>query len=108
KDKLLQELEVGQVRKGVVKNVVAFGAFVDLGGIDGLLHVTDMSWGRITDPNEVVHAEQELDVYILKVDREKEKVALSLKHKSASPWANVADKYPPGSKHHGEVVNVMS
>ena len=108
KDKLLNEIEAGQIRKGVVKNIAAFGAFIDLGGLDGLLHVTDMSWGRITDPSEVVHVEQELEVLILKVDKEKEKVALSLKHKSPSPWANVADKYPIGSRHHGEVVNVMN
>jgi small subunit ribosomal protein S1 len=108
KDKLLREIEPGQVRKGVVKNITAFGAFIDLGGLDGLLHVTDMSWGRVTDPTEVVHPEQELEVMVLKVDKEKEKVALSLKHKTPSPWANVADKYPVGSRHKGEVVNVMN
>jgi small subunit ribosomal protein S1 len=108
KDKLLKEIEPGQIRKGVVKNITAFGAFIDLGGLDGLLHVTDMSWGRITDPTEVVHPEQELEVLVLKVDKEKEKVALSLKHKTPSPWANVADKYPVGSRHTGEVVNVMN
>ena len=108
KDTLLKEIEPGQIRKGVVKNITAFGAFIDLGGLDGLLHVTDMSWGRVTDPTEVVHAEQELEVLILKVDKEKEKVALSLKHKTPSPWANVADKYPVNSRHSGEVVNVMN
>ena len=108
KDKLLNEIQPGQIRKGVVKNIAAFGAFIDLGGLDGLLHVTDMSWGRVTDPSEVVHVEQELEVMILKVDKEKEKVALSLKHKSPSPWATVADKYPVGSRLTGEVVNVMN
>jgi small subunit ribosomal protein S1 len=108
KKKLLAEIEPGQVRKGVVKNIAEFGAFVDLGGIDGLLHITDMSWGRISNPHEVVHIDQQLEVYIISVDKEKEKIALGLKQKTASPWANVADKYPVGSRHRGEVVNVMS
>jgi small subunit ribosomal protein S1 len=108
KAKLLNEIEVGQVRKGVVKNIAPFGAFVDLGGLDGLLHVTDMAWNRVSDPNEVVKIDQHLDVYILKVDKEREKIALSLKHKTPSPWQNVEDKYPVGSKHTGEVVNVMT
>ena len=93
---------------GVVKNIAQFGAFVDLGGIDGLLHVTDMAWSRVANPSEVVHIDQQLEVYIIKVDKEKEKIALGLKQKSASPWATVADKYPVGSRHTGEVVNVMS
>jgi small subunit ribosomal protein S1 len=108
KEKLLAEIEVGQVRKGVVKNIAEFGAFVDLGGIDGLLHITDMAWQRVTNPRDVVNTEEEIEVFILRIDREKEKIALSLKHKTASPWANVADKYPVGSRHTGEVVNVMS
>jgi small subunit ribosomal protein S1 len=108
KKKLLSEIEPGQIRKGVVKNIAEFGAFVDLGGIDGLLHITDMAWGRVANPNEVVQIDQQLEVYILKVDKEKEKIALGLKQKTPSPWANVADKYPVGSKHSGEVVNVMS
>jgi small subunit ribosomal protein S1 len=108
KAKLLGEIEVGQIRKGVVKNIAPFGAFVDLGGLDGLLHVTDMAWNRVSDPNEVVKIDQQLDVYILKVDKEREKIALSLKHKTPSPWQNVEDKYPVGSKHTGEVVNVMT
>jgi len=108
KKKLLSEIEPGQIRKGVVKNIAEFGAFVDLGGIDGLLHITDMSWGRISNPHDVVKIDQELEVYVIRVDREKEKIALGLKQKSASPWVNVADKYPVGSRHTGEVVNVMS
>src|SRR6516164_5273213 len=108
KTKLLGEIEVGQIRKGVVKNIAEFGAFVDLGGIDGLLHITDMSWGRVNNPHEVVHIDQQLEVYILQVDKDKEKIALSLKHKTPSPWQNVADKYPVNSRHTGEVVNVMS
>ena len=94
REKLIQELEVGQVRKGVVKNIAEFGAFVDLGGIDGLLHITDMGWHRVTNPHDVVKIEQELEVYILHIDREKEKIALSLKHKTPSPWQNIEAKYP--------------
>jgi small subunit ribosomal protein S1 len=108
KEKLLREIEPGQVRKGIVKNIADFGAFVDLGGIDGLLHITDMAWDRVTDPRKVVKIDEQLEVYILSVDREKEKIALSLKHKTPNPWANVEAKYPIGSKHEGEVVNVMS
>ncbi|MCI0641589.1 MAG: 30S ribosomal protein S1 [Gemmataceae bacterium] len=108
KEKLLREIEPGQTRKGTVKNIAEFGAFVDLGGIDGLLHITDMSWGRVNNPREVVKDEQEIEVYIISVDKEKEKIALGLKQKSPSPWANVEDKYPMGSRHTGEVVNVMS
>ncbi len=108
KDQLLKEIEVGQVRKGVVKNIAEFGAFVDLGGIDGLLHITDMSWDRVNNPREVVHIDQQIEVYILNVDKEREKIALSLRHKTPSPWSNVHEKYPVGSRHNGEVVNVMS
>jgi small subunit ribosomal protein S1 len=108
KKKLLSEIEPGQVRKGIVKNIAEFGAFVDLGGIDGLLHITDMSWGRINNPHEMVKIDEQLEVYILSVDKDKEKIALSLKHKTASPWQEVEKKYPIGSRHTGEVVNVMS
>ena len=108
KKELLSQIAPGQIRKGTVKNIAEFGAFVDRGGIDGLLHITDMSWGRVSNPHEAVHIDQELEVYILTVDKEKEKIALSLKHKSPSPWENVEAKYPIGSRHTGEVVNVMS
>lgn len=107
KDKLLGELEVGQIRTGVVKNIAEFGAFVDLGGIDGLLHITDMGWHRVTNPRDVVQIDQTLEVYILHIDREKEKIALSLKHKTPSPWQNIEAKYPINSRHTGEVVNIM-
>jgi small subunit ribosomal protein S1 len=107
KDKLLSELEVGQIRTGVVKNIAEFGAFVDLGGIDGLLHITDMGWHRVTNPRDVVQIDQTLEVYILHIDREKEKIALSLKHKTPSPWQNIEAKYPVGTRHQGEVVNIM-
>ncbi len=104
---LMKQLEVGQVRKGIVKNIADFGAFVDLGGIDGLLHITDMGWHRVTNPHDVVKINQELEVYILNIDREKNKIALSLKHKTPSPWQNIEAKYPVGTRHQGEVVNIM-
>jgi small subunit ribosomal protein S1 len=85
KRELLSTIEPGQVRKGIVKNIAEFGAFVDLGGIDGLLHITDMAWYRVQDPRDMVKIDQELEVYILNVDKEKEKIALSLKHKTPSP-----------------------
>ena len=106
--KVLAEIQPGQIRKGVVKNIADFGAFVDLGGIDGLLHITDMSWGRVSSPRDVVQVDQELEVYVVAVDRVKERIALGLKQKTASPWQEVEAKYPVGSRHTGEVVNVMS
>ena len=108
KRSLLSEIQPGQIRKGIVKNIADFGAFVDLGGIDGLLHITDMTWGRISNPHEIVKIDQPIEVYIINVDREREKIALGLKQKSQSPWSNVQDRYPIGSKHNGEVVNVMN
>jgi small subunit ribosomal protein S1 len=108
KSKLLSEIEPGQVRKGQVKNIADFGAFVDLGGIDGLLHITDMSWGRINHPSDMVRIDDQIEVMVLHVDKEREKIALGLKQKSPSPWQNVEEKYPVGSRVKGEVVNVMS
>ena len=108
KKSLLGEIETGQVRKGTVKNIADFGAFVDLGGIDGLLHITDMSWGRINHPSDMVRIDDVIEVMVLHVDKDREKIALGLKQKSASPWENVADKYPVGTRVLGEVVNVMS
>jgi small subunit ribosomal protein S1 len=108
KAKLLEEIHEGDLRKGVVKNIADFGAFVDLGGLDGLLHITDMSWKRIDHPSQIVHIDEEIEVKILHIDREKEKIALGLKQKFPSPWDNVETKYPVGSKVKGEVVNVMS
>ena len=108
RESLLGKLEEGQLHKGVVKNIAEFGAFVDLGGIDGLLHITDMSWGRIGHPSEMVAIDQEIEVQILNIDREKEKIALGLKQKSASPWLGVEDRYPVASVVKGNVVNVMS
>lgn len=108
REHLLGELEIGQIRKGVVKNIADFGAFVDLGGIDGLLHITDMSWERIGHPTEMVAIDQEIEVKVLQIDREKQKIALGLKQKQNNPWDNILEKYPVGAVVKGEVVNVMS
>jgi len=108
REALLSELQVGQVRKGTVKNIAEFGAFVDLGGIDGLLHITDMSWGRIGHPSELVSIDQEIEVMVLHIDREKQKIALGLKQRQASPWEKVEEKYPVSTRVKGQVVNVMS
>ena len=108
KTALLNELQVGQIREGTVKNIAEFGAFIDLGGIDGLLHITDMSWGRITDPKELVSIDQKIEVVVLNIDYEKEKISLGLKQKTPSPWEHVEEKYPEGSKVKCTVVNVMS
>jgi small subunit ribosomal protein S1 len=108
KDFLLKDIQEGQVRKGTVKNIADFGVFVDLGGIDGLLHITDMSWGRINHPSEMVKMDQEIEVVVLRVDQDRERIALGLKQKSASPWEGIESRYPVGTKHVGEVVNIMS
>ncbi|MDA1040788.1 MAG: 30S ribosomal protein S1 [Planctomycetota bacterium] len=108
KKQLMEVLDVGQVRRGIVKNIADFGAFVDLGGIDGLLHITDMSWGRIGHPSEMVSIDQEIEVQVLHIDREREKIALGMKQRTASPWAQVAEKYPVDTVCMGTVVNVMS
>jgi small subunit ribosomal protein S1 len=108
KRKLLSELQEGQLRTGTVKNIADFGAFVDLGGIDGLLHITDMSYSRIGHPSEMVKIDDKIEVMILNVDRDREKIALGLKQKFPSPWENIGEKFPVGSRIKGEVVNVMS
>ena len=108
KSTLLQEIEEGQIRKGVVKNIADFGVFVDLGGLDGLLHITDMSWGRINHPSELVAINDEVEVKVLKIDRDRERIALGMKQKSESPWERIDDKYPVASRVTGEVVNLMS
>ncbi|HET6427125.1 MAG TPA: 30S ribosomal protein S1 [Phycisphaerae bacterium] len=107
KEKVLVEVEPGQIRKGVVKNIADFGVFVDLGGIDGLLHITDMSWGRIGHPSEMVRIDETLEVVILNVDREKEKIALGLKQRTPSPWENIEDRYPVNSRVRGTAVNIV-
>jgi len=108
KEELLKDIQDGQVRKGVIKNIADFGVFVDLGGIDGLLHITDMSWGRVRHPSEMVQIGQEIEVKVLRVDLERERIALGLKQKQASPWDGIESRYPVNSRHVGEVVNIMS
>ena len=108
KDKILAEIEPGQLRKGVVKNIADFGVFVDLGGIDGLLHISDISWGRISHPSEAVKLDQEIECLVIGVDKENEKVSLGLKQKNESPWENIESHYPIGAKVKGTVVNVMN
>jgi small subunit ribosomal protein S1 len=104
---LMETLNEGQVVHGHVKNVTEYGAFVDLGGIDGLLHLTDLSWGRVKHPSDVVKPEQELDVIILKFDKEKQRVSLGLKQLMPDPWVNAAEKYPAGGKVKGKIVGVV-
>jgi small subunit ribosomal protein S1 len=108
KEKILNEIQVGQRRKGIVKNIADFGVFVDLGGLDGLLHISDLSWGRISHPSEVVEIDQEIECVVVGVDKEQEKISLGLKQKTASPWEDVEARYPVGTKVKGKVVNVMS
>ena len=102
----LSTLEAGQVRAGVVKNIVQYGDFIDLGGIDGLLHITDMAWGRVSHPSEVVQIGQTIDVKVLSIDKENGKISLGLKQKSADPWNEIDGKYPLSSQHKGKVVNL--
>ncbi len=104
---LLSEIQIGQVRRGVVKNITDFGAFVDLNGMDGLLHITDMSWGRVNHPSEVVKVGQELEVMILDVDREKERISLGIKQRMPNPWDDIERKYPVGTRVSGKVVNLV-
>ena len=108
KEKILSEIEVGQLRKGIVKNIADFGVFVDLGGLDGLLHISDLSWGRISHPSEVVELDQEIECVVVGVDKEHEKISLGFKQKTSSPWEDVEHRYPVGAKVKGKVVNVMS
>ena len=105
--KLLGEMTPGDIRKGTVKNITDFGAFIDLNGLDGLLHITDMSWGRLTHPSEVLKVGQEIDVVVLDVNKEKERVSLGLKQKMANPWDNIEAKFPIGTKVKGKVVSLM-
>jgi small subunit ribosomal protein S1 len=104
---LMASIQVGQRRRGKIKNITDFGVFVDLDGLDGLLHVTDMSWGRVKHPSELVAVGQELEVLILGVDQEKERVSLGLKQATTNPWDNIEQKYPVGSRLHGRVVNLV-
>ena len=106
RDSLLANLQEGIVLKGVVKNLVEYGAFVDLGGIDGLLHITDMTWKRIKDPAEVVQVGQEIEVKVLKYDRERRRVSLGLKQLGADPWVDIARRYPEKTRLFGKVTNI--
>ena len=96
-------LEEGVILEGTVKNITDYGAFVDLGGIDGLLHITDMSWGRINHPSEIVHVGDKVHVVVLKFDPERERVSLGMKQIMPDPWHTVAEKYPIGARVHGKV-----
>ena len=107
KERIFSEIEVGQLRKGIVKNIADFGVFVDLGGVDGLIHITDMSWGQINHPSEMVELGQEIEAVVLSVDKEKEKIALGLKQKTPSPWEGIEERYPVGSRVKGTVTNIV-
>jgi len=107
KKELLSEIKIGETRRGVVKNITDFGAFVDLNGMDGLLHITDMSWGRINHPSEVVKVGQEVEVMILDVDRDKDRISLGLKQSMPNPWDDIERKYPVGTRISGKVVNLV-
>jgi len=108
RENLVKELHVGDLREGQVKNITDFGAFIDLGGLDGLLHITDMSWGRVNHPSEVVHIGQKIDVVVLDYDAERNRISLGLKQKTKNPWEDISERYPIGSVHGGEVVNLMT
>jgi small subunit ribosomal protein S1 len=108
REKLMKELQKDQVRKGVVKNITDFGAFIDLGGVDGLLHITDMSWGRISHPSEMVQIGAELEVKVLDIDWQRERISLGLKQLQAYPWKDVAAKYPVGTRVTGKVVSITN
>ncbi len=105
--KLLADMTPGDIRKGTVKNITDFGAFIDLNGLDGLLHITDMSWGRLGHPSELLKVGQEIDVVVLDVNKEKERVSLGLKQKMANPWDQIETKFPIGTKVKGKVVSLV-
>lgn len=107
KAEVLENINIGDVREGVVKNITDFGVFLDLDGIDGLLHITDMTWKRIKHPSEMVHLGQKLDVMILSIDKDKGRVALGLKQKEKNPWDEIEKKYPPGTRVKGKIVNLL-
>ncbi len=107
KAELLENIRVGEVRKGIVKNITDFGVFLDLDGVDGLLHITDMTWKRIKHPSEMIQMNDELEVMVLSIDKEKGRVALGLKQKESNPWDEIESKYPPGTRVHGKIVNLV-
>ncbi len=106
RDQLLKEIEPGQVRLGVIKNITDFGVFIDLGGVDGLLHITDMSWGRVNHPSEIVRLGQELQVKILDYDKTNNRISLGLKQLTPYPWENVEEKFPVGTRVKGKIVSI--
>ncbi len=106
--RLLEEIKPGLIRRGVVKNITDYGAFIDLDGLDGLLHITDMSWGRISHPSEMLKVGEEIDVMIIEVDRERERVSLGLKQTTANPWDGIEHRYPVGARVRGKVVNLVA
>ena len=108
RSEVLETLEVGQLITGVVKNITAFGAFVDLGGVDGLLHKTDMAWKRIHHPSDVVSVGEEIEVQVIGINQENEKISLGLKQKTQDPWADIEEKYPVGATVRGAVVNIVN
>ncbi len=108
KAELLEDIKAGDIRKGIVKNITDFGVFLDLDGIDGLLHITDMTWKRIKHPSEIVALGDEIEVMILHVDKEKGRVALGLKQKDANPWDEIEQRYPPGTRVRGKIVNLVA
>jgi len=108
REKLMKDLIKDQVRKGVVKNITDFGAFIDLGGVDGLLHITDMSWGRISHPSEMVSIGQDVEVKILDIDWDRERISLGLKQLQSYPWKDVAERYPVGTRLNGKVVSITN
>jgi small subunit ribosomal protein S1 len=108
RENLVKELHVGDLREGIVKNITDFGAFIDLGGLDGLLHITDMSWGRVNHPSEVVNIGQKIDVVVLDYDAERNRISLGLKQKTKNPWEDIEARYPVGAVQTGEVVNLMT
>jgi small subunit ribosomal protein S1 len=108
REHLMKELEVGQVRKGIVKNITDFGAFIDLGGVDGLLHITDMSYGRVSHPTELVQIGTEVEVKVLDIDWQRERISLGMKQLQNYPWKDVAEKYPVGTRVQGKVVSITN
>lgn len=107
KAEMLENIHEGEMRHGIVKNITDFGVFLDLDGIDGLLHITDMTWKRIKHPSEMVHLGQELEVMILHVDKDKGRVALGMKQKESNPWEEIEKRYPPGTRVKGKIVNLV-
>ena len=106
REELLDELKPGEVRHGIVSNLANFGAFVDLGGADGLVHISQLAWSRVNHPSEVLHVGQEVEVQVLSVDKEKKKIALSIKRAEVDPWTTVEQRYTPGQVVIGTITKI--